>query len=254
MLGFTFDSVGEWLSGLAAHVRMFTAMEQKGVGDGICVLPIKRIYWQIKSFLIMHTDVPKTKAIAWLKALPSDSDFYQYSMIRPMHDLGALFGACHQTCWIALAHEKVGLYEGALRFCKLAAEPDLLKAGAPYTKWALTITHACQGRVLAKLNRHTDALASFQAAIEASKQSYPMIEALAYREMANAGAGAKLDRPTNDAAADLVNKSATDDHDAFARLMAAGAHARDDLEQKMKAFGGRLTRAEFNTLTIAPPT
>jgi hypothetical protein len=92
VLGFTFDTLSEWLSELASHVRMFTSMEQKGVGEGISVLPIKRIYWQIKSFLIMHTDVPRSKAIAWLQALPDDEDFYQYSMIVPGFDYGALFG------------------------------------------------------------------------------------------------------------------------------------------------------------------
>jgi hypothetical protein len=109
----------------------------------------------------------------------------------------------------------------------------MLKAGVPHTKWALTIASACQGRVMMKLNRHTEALAAFQSAIATGKQSYPMIEALAYRELANCGdEGAVAGIPA-----------------VFAE---AAAHAVRDLEEKLKEFGSRLSRTEFNTLTIAP--
>jgi hypothetical protein len=33
----------------------------------------------------------------------------------------------------------------------------------------------------------------------------------------------------------------------------AAAQARHNLEEKLKEFDGRLTRAEFDTLSIAPP-
>jgi hypothetical protein len=114
----------------------------------------------------------------------------------------------------------------------LALEPDLLKAGAPYTKWALTIAWACKGRVLTKLNRHTEGLAAFQAAIVTSKESYPMMEALAYRELANCNAAA----------------------DAPASVVAAAAQAQIDLDEKLKEFDGRLSLAEFDMLAIAPPS
>jgi len=229
ILGFTFDSVSAYLSELTKDVVVYASMDQKGAGGGI--VSLKRLLWQIKSFLVMHTDVPTSKSIAWLEALPDDDGFYQASMTLPTHDHGGVWGGNHQTCWIALAHEKVGLWDGALRFCRLSIEPDVLKAGTPHIKWAHTIALACKGRVLTKLNRHTEALAAFQAAIVASKESYPMMEALAYRELANCNAAVG----------------------APAAMMEAAAHAGRDLEAKLKEFEGRLTRAEFDTLSIAPP-
>ena len=84
---------------------------------------------------------------------------------------------------------------------------------------------------MTKLNRHPEGLAAFQAAIVTSKESYPMMEALAYRELANCNATA----------------------DAPANVLAAVAQAQIDLEEKLKEFDDRMTRAEFNTLSIAPP-
>ena len=78
VLGFTFDSVGGYLSELTKDDMLYATMEQLGAGGGVTSL--KRLCWQIKSFLIMHTDVPTSKAIAWLKALPDDEGFYQVSM------------------------------------------------------------------------------------------------------------------------------------------------------------------------------
>jgi hypothetical protein len=182
----------------------------------------------------MHTNVPASNAIAWLESLPADDEFYRISMTMPTHDQGAMFGCAHQTCWIALAHEKVGLYEGALRFCRLSLEPDLLKAGMPHIKWAAMIASACKGRVLTKLNRHTEALAAFQAAISSSKESYPMLEALAYRELVHA--------------CDAVSPSILP-----APVAEAAAQAGRDLEAKLIEFGSRLTRVEFDMLSIAPP-
>jgi hypothetical protein len=179
----------------------------------------------------MHTDVSTVKAITWLKELPDDEGFYQASMTQPTCDYGAFWTTNHQTCWLAVAHEKVGLYDGALRFCRLALEPDMLKAGAPHVKWALTVAWTCKGRVLTQLNQHTEALVAFQAAIATSKDSYPMIEALAYRELANLDATAGCP----------------------AAVMAVAAQARRDMEDKLNGFDGRLNRAEFDTLTIAPP-
>ena len=231
ILGFTFDSVGDYISELMKDNPTYTSMEHKGPGGG--PVSLKRLLWQVKSFLVLHTDVPASKAIAWLEALPDDEGFYQYSMTMPTFDFGAFWGTNHQTCWIALAHEKVGLYDGALRFCRLALEPDLLKAGMPYRKWALTVASACKGRVLTKLNQHTEALAAFQAAITISKESYPMIEALAYRELANCCDVATADAPL--------------------MVVEAAAQAAQELEEKLKEFDGRLTSAEFDKLSIAPP-
>jgi hypothetical protein len=288
-VGFTFDSVSNFLSEATVNLP-YTSMEQLGHGGG--VLSLKRLLWHIQSFIILHLDLPVSKAIAWCKSLPDDETFIQCSMTMPTHDHGSLLGCNHQTCFMALAHEKVGLYEGALRFCRLALEPDLLKAGAPYSKWALTIASACQGRVLCKLNRYIEALVSFQAAIATSKESYPMMEAMAYRELANCdvtgkGSGhvAIYDYDAIDAdeisfqegdALEHVQSTAnegwfsgsvvrTGKSGNFpetyvetaagvpAAVLEAVAQAGSNLEEKLKEFDGRLTRAEFDTLTIALP-
>jgi hypothetical protein len=201
---------------------------------GAAIVSTKRLCWQIQCFLVMHTDVPASNAIAWLEALPDDEAFYAYSMSLPTHDYGGVWPNNHQTCWIAVAHEKFGLFEGALRFCRLALEPDLLKAGTPNVKWGLTIALACKGRVLTKLNRHTEALAAFSAAINTSKESLPMMEALVYRELANCD----------------VESTAG----ASVPLVEAAAQAGRDLAEKLEEFDGRLTPAEFDTLSIAPPS
>ena len=190
-------------------------------GGGLCSL--KRFTWQTKAFCVLHLDVDESKAIAWLESLPDTTEeFLAYAMTMPHYDYTATFGAV-QTCWIALAHEKVGMYEGAIRFANLQLEPDVLKAGVPLTKWPQVIALACKGRVFAKLNQHDKALAAFQAAIIVSKQSYSLAEAFALRELANCvGIG-----------------------DAAVR-------AGKDLEAKLDTFKGRMTRAEFDHLTIAP--
>jgi tetratricopeptide (TPR) repeat protein len=229
VLGYTFDTVSKTLAELTKPVAFYTSMDHKGMDGGI--ISLKRLCWQVKCFLIIHADVPSAKAIAWLESLPDDEGFYQASMTLPTHDHGSLWGVNHQTCWLALAHEKVGLYEGALRFCRLALELDMLKAGVPSIKWALTIALACKGRVLMKFDRHIEALAAFRTAIATSKASYSMMEAFAYRELANFDITAGTP----------------------ATVVEAAAQARHNLEEKLKEFDGRLTRAEFDTLSIAPP-
>ena len=84
----------------------------------------------------------------------------------------------------------------------------------------------CKGRVFAKLGRHADALAAFEAAIIASKESYIMMQAFAYQGLANY------------AAVDGSNATA--------------AQAANDLGSKLKEFDGRLTTAEFEQLRVAP--
>jgi hypothetical protein len=63
-----------------------------------------------------------------------------------------------------------------------------------------------------------------------------MMEALAYRELANCG--------TDTAVGDVPVPT---------EVVKAAAQAGMDLEAKLKEFSGRLTRAEFDMLTIAPP-
>merc|ERR1719272_2055889 len=129
-------------------------------------------------------DVPESQSVAWLNALPDNEAYLAYSMTFPTHDPTA-FCTLNPICWLALAHEKVGLYDGAIRFADLQLESDVLKAGAPLTKWPQVVALACKGRVFAKLNRHAEALVAFQAAITTSNESYSLMEAFALRELAN---------------------------------------------------------------------
>ena len=128
-----------------------------------------------------------------------------------------------QSVWLALAHEKVGLFDGAIRFANSQLELNVLKGGNPLTKWPQVIALACKGRVFAKLNRHDEALVAFQAAITTSKQSYSLMEAFALRELAN-----------------------------YVGIGDAAVQAGKDLEVKLDTFNGRMTRKEFDRLTIAP--
>ena len=225
--GITFDNAEERLDVVSKESQgiLYTALEQKGPGGGLYAL--NRIAWQVKSMCILSTDVPESKAIAWLDSLPDNETYIAYSMTMPTHDHGGLFGMFH-ACWIALAHEKVGLFEGALRFVALQMEPDVLKAGLPGQKWPQVIALACKGRVLAKLDRHAEALAAFQAAIAASKETFSVMEALALRELSNyaggGGGGGGVD---------------------------AAAQAGQDLEAKLSTFKD-LTPAEFDTFKITP--
>jgi hypothetical protein len=191
----------------------------------------------------------KAKAKEWLKSLPDDQTFYEYSMTMPAYDHGALFGS-HQTCWIALAHEKYGLHEGALRFADLALEPDMMKAGTPDIRWTLVISFACKGRVLAQLKRHTEALTAFQAAVSVSMDSYRMMAPLALQEL-----GRYVDTRS---LALLEEREETDGGERVAAVEQAAeyalirAQAEKDLETKLAEFGEWITKDEFAMLTITP--
>ena len=223
ILGITFDNAEERMDTVTKSSQgvYFTTMERKEPGGGF--FSLKRIIWQIKAQCILDLDVPKPQATAWLESLPDNEAFYAYSMTLPHEDYGTFMGM-YQACWIALAHEKVGLCEGALRFADLQLETDILKAGTPLKKWPQVIAYACKGRVLAKLDRHDEALVAFQAAIAVSKESYSLMVLLALRELAN----------YTDGGGD------------------AAVQAAKDLALKLGTFKGRMTREEFAGLTIAP--
>lgn len=225
MLGLTFHNVEERINALTkpAQGTFFTPMG--GAGGGL--FSLKRIVWQIKALFILHSaSVTPSEAVAWLEALPisaeSQEAFRECSMSQPTHDHGAIHNLYH-ACWLALAHEKVGLCTGAIVFADLQLETDVQKAGVPSTKWAAVIALACKGRVLAKLKRRNDALVAFHAAIVTSKESYSLVQAFAYREMANYADGGD-----------------------------AAVLANDDLNATLKAHEGWTTRADFDTLTISP--
>ena len=222
MFGTSFDDAEERIETITKPMRgvLYTAMEHKGPDFGGSISS-KRCLLQIQAFSILNGDVAESKAKAWLQSLPDDDDFIAYSMTFPTHDYSAVQNFI-QTCWLALANEKYSMYGGALRFADVQLGP-LSKAGAPLTKWPQVIALACKGRVLAKLDRHHEALAAFQAAIATSKESYSLMEAFAYRELANYAGGGD-----------------------------AAVHAGGDLEATLKTFEGRMTRAEFAELKIGP--
>ena len=226
----TFDNADAALDTLTKPLQggLFTTLEQRG-GRGVQV-SLKRCIWQTKAMCILNLNVPEPTARAWLKSLPDNETVCAYSLTLPAED-GDLFdqGASfmYQACWIALAHEKLGLYEGAIRFADLQLEQDLRKGGAPFCHWPQTIALACKGRVFAKLNQHAEALVAFEAAIVESKHSYSLMAAFALRELANYVA---------DGGGDTVTV----------------VHAGKDLQLKLDTFKGRMTTAEFDGLTIAP--
>lgn len=222
IVGITFENAVETVDNISKPLQgaLFTAMDHKGLDGG--VLSLKRALWQLKAMCILQLDVDESKAIDWLQSLPDNDAYYAYSMTSPNQNPGGM-GNLYHACYLALAHEKVGLLDGAIRFADLQLEPDMLKAGAPLTKSSQVIALACKGRVFAKLNRHDEALVAFQAAVTTSKQSYSLMGAFALRELANyIGAGE------------------------------AAVQAGKDLEVKLDMFNDRMTRTEFDHLTIAP--
>ena len=223
MYGTTFDDAEERIVTLTQPARgvLFTGIDHTGPDFG-GALSLKRILLQIQAFGVLNGDVSEAKAVAWLESLPDNEAFVAQSVTLPTCDYGAVH-SMYQFCWIALANEKYSMYAGALRFAELQLETDLLKGGAPLLKWPQVIALACKGRVLAKLGRHDEALVAFQAAISTSKESYSLMAALAYRELANYADGG-----------------------------GAAVQAAVDLEAKLQTFAGRMTQDEFDGLTIGP--
>ena len=183
---------------------------------------LNKMIWHTKAMFILNMDVPKPQSIAFLESLPDNEAYIAYSMTMPTHDPSGHTNF-NPACWLALAHEKVEMYSGALRFVDLQLETDVLKGGHSLSKWPQVIALACKGRVLAKLDRHAEALIAFQGAIAMSEKAYSLMEAFALRELANYVAGGD-----------------------------AAVQASQDLEVKLGSFDGRMTRAEFDKLKITP--
>ena len=227
LCGFTFDNVGERLMMLTKPARgvNFTSLDHRGPEFG-GMTALTRFCWQIKAMFVLNVDtVPEAKSIAWLRSLQTitNDEFYAISVTMPGGwDHGAIFHA-YQACWLALAFEKYSLYDGAIRFADLQLEPEISKAGTPLSKWPQVIALACKGRVFAQRKQHVEALAAFQTAIAVSKESYSLMEALAYRELANYADGGE-----------------------------AAVQAGRDLELKLAMFKGQLTKADFDSLKITP--
>ena len=114
----------------------------------LCSFPITpicvRFLWHIKCTMILccSAEVPKAEAIEFLQSLPDDDGFCAISVTMNTHDHAAILGT-HYTFMIALAHEKVGLYEGAVRFADLACGPKS-RGGTPYI-WSQVVALHCKG-------------------------------------------------------------------------------------------------------------
>ena len=233
MLGLCFVIVTQHIHNLSQHVQTLLALVGctfDNIQDILENVPaalgglfgLLRVEWHIKAWFVLHGDMPASKAIAWLESLPDNQEYYKASVNLPTCSYGQIHGA-YNPVWIALAHEKVGLDDGAIRFADLQLETDLLKSGAPLCRWPQVFALACKGRVLAKQDRHSEALAEFQAAITTSKESFSLVEAFALRELANYAGGGD-----------------------------AAVQAGRALAIKLKTFEGRMTQAEFDGLNIGP--
>ena len=228
-LGVNFESAERWFVNLTHDDGFFTSMEQRGPGGG--TISLSRCVWQLKAMCILNDDtIPIVDAKAWLETLPTEhrefvlvSATASYLEDDPC-DAHALYGG-HQTFWLALAFEKVGLYQEALRYADWQLELKTTHAAVPESKWIHVTALACKGRVFAKLDRHQEALAAFQAAASVSLESYRMMQAFAYRELAQ--------------------------YEQAPAKVRADANA--SLAATLAGFGTFCTRAEFDSLKFGTP-
>jgi hypothetical protein len=134
--------------------------------------------------MILACNVPDVDAIAYLKTLPDNETMIKRSLRLGTADPGSMLN-CYQYLWIALAHEKVGMYDGALRIISLALETDNSRGASPQG-WHKPATYACKGRVLAALGQPTDAMAAFEAGVEMCETvpTFKLVEAAALRDLA----------------------------------------------------------------------
>jgi hypothetical protein len=120
-LGLTFKGAEEW----ACHISMrsagtFTRLEWKWEDGAVPanggLNSTVRMLWQIKCIMIVCCHVAELDAIAFLHTLPADDDVLcAVSNTMGTHDHSAIFGFT-QIYWLALACEKVRMYEEAIRF------------------------------------------------------------------------------------------------------------------------------------------
>jgi hypothetical protein len=183
----------------------------------------------VASFCILHGDVSDAEAIAWLELLPDNETMIKIvldniPMMSGHHDHGQYI-RFYNYVWLALAHEKVGMYTGALRICELGLETDSTKGATPHS-WDSSALHGCKGRVLSKLGRKTDALAAFHAAVLIAKGSMQMVEAIALRELA--------------------------DYCCAEGLIEVEAKTRAALSESFARFGGRISADQFKKVGFRP--
>ena len=223
-LGVSFENAQEWFMKMAQD-GVHTAIDYK-VTEGDKpghhgMVSSLRSVWQIKCMAILCSQdgdmVSDSDAMKFLQSLPEDTEFMAISAVMQTHEHGQLLGIL-QVYLIALALEKVGLDEDAIRFAEMQVGP-LNRCGSNRKSSAVYALH-CKGRALTKLNRPGEALAAFQTAVTVSQGSFPMVQAFAYRELARCTV----------APPDVAAKASA------------------DLDAKLREFEGRLTRAEFDSL------
>ena len=227
-LGLTFENAEEWMLDIAedgAYTKVDFMWEEGDTPGAKGLMNPKRMVWQLKCVMILcsrdQSFVSDAAAIRFLRTLPEDdAEFFALSLCMGDWDHPSVFGLI-EAVWIALACEKVGLDDAAIRFADFQLGP-LKRCGNPNRKYSSVMALHCKGRVLAKLNRPEESLAAFQRAVAVSQASFPMMQAFAYRE---------LERCT-------------------AAPEAVAAKARADLDAELRAFQGRLTRAEFDSLYV----
>ena len=204
----------------------YISIDSKGTSPGL--LSTRKVWWYCQCLLILNGGVSDSDAQEFLRLLPDDEEFLEWCLSVEGRDHDgvrrhdhSMMGNIAPNFIFALACEKVGRHDDALRFADLQVAP-VAGGGNPEFKWGAMAARSCKGRVFAKLGRQEEALAAFQAAVDDSKESFPMIQAFAYRELAN----------YKSAPASVV------------------AQANASLEATLDGFEGRLTRAEFGILTL----
>ena len=225
-IGITFDNAEAFLQDVCGATILFADWLSEEANSGY--FSTTRVVYQVKAFCILHGNVPTADAMAWIKSLPSNKQLSKYSVLisneATTHDQGTLVNI-YQSCWMALAAEKLGLFEDALRFAEFSVEPDLAKGGT-FSKWTHALAHCSKGRILAKDGKHAEANTAFQAGVDAAKQStLPLIEALALRELAQ--------------------------HDC-SEFVQTALRAKQEVVAKLDTFQGRLSLEEFAALRFAP--
>lgn len=226
LLGVTFDNAEAVLTELGDLSPIFSPMNCEEPGHGW--FSLTRCVYNAKCFLILHGNVPKDKAVAFLKSLPKAEQLARQSVLcneagNISNDMGLFMSQVHQNWPLALACEKLGLFEETLHYAEYTLNTDVTTGGSEM-HWPDVIAFACKGRTLAKHNDHVGANAAFCAGVEAAKASkFHLMEALALRELA------------------------LHDHDNYTEI---ARQARLDLGAKLKIFDGRMTLQELGSLKL----
>lgn len=137
-----------------------------------------------KCMMILDGNVPKADGKAFLESLPCNETMIRQSLYRGKLDVGSLIGVYNYLPY-ALAHEKLAMYDGALRMIELALESKK-ERGWQGQLWHVPATICCKGRVLAAMGKPKEAMVAFEAAVEmclVDPKTFRLVAALALREL-----------------------------------------------------------------------